>query len=152
MVPLKQAKSTPWQWRGLLAKLLEKVINMFTTRSDSAENVMQNEADLGFVAINYITCLECYKERFESLFKTRAKAIDRIPGFRFMKVLKPQKEDQPYLVLSHWDDEGSFKNWTTSPEFIEGHKRGFEDVRKAKESGEEPPMRSDFVTYKVLCE
>lgn len=115
------------------------------------EIAIEEPADLGFVAINYITCLDCYKERFEYLFKTRAMAIDRVPGFRFMKVLKPHKEDQPYLVLSHWDSEEAFKSWTTSPEFIEGHKRGFEDVRKAKESGEEPPMKSDFLTYTVLC-
>ncbi|MBX3117722.1 MAG: antibiotic biosynthesis monooxygenase [Fimbriimonadaceae bacterium] len=112
---------------------------------------IEGNDDLGFVAINYITCIECYKERFEQLFKSRAMAIDRIAGFRFMKVLKPQKEDQPYLVLSHWDTEEAFKSWTSSPEFIEGHKRGFEDVRKAKESGQEPPMKSDFATYTVLC-
>jgi heme oxygenase (mycobilin-producing) len=41
-----------------------------------------------FVAINYITCTEQYRERFETLFGTRAKAIDRMPGFRHMEVLR----------------------------------------------------------------
>lgn len=125
---------------------------MFSVNSQNEDFAFGSDTDLGFVAINYITCIDCYKERFESLFKSRAKAIDRIPGFRFMKVLKPLKVDQPYLVLSHWDNEEAFKHWTTSPEFIEGHKRGFEDVRKAKEAGEEPPMKSDFITYSVLCD
>ena len=48
------------------------------------------------------------------------------------------------------DNEDAFKTWTSSPEFIEGHKRGFEDIRKAKESGLEPPMKSTFKSYQVL--
>ena len=34
-----------------------------------------------FVAINYIDCNADYKERFEELFGSRAKAIDTMPGF-----------------------------------------------------------------------
>jgi heme oxygenase (mycobilin-producing) len=39
-----------------------------------------------FVAINYISCKEDYKKRFEELFDSRAEAIDRMPGFRNMHV------------------------------------------------------------------
>lgn len=103
-----------------------------------------------FVAINYITCKDEYKQRFEELFSTRAKAIDRMPGFLEMEVLKPSANDNVYLIVSHWDNADAFKNWTKSPEFLEGHKRGFEDIRKYKEEGKEPPMSSDFKTYEVL--
>ncbi len=106
----------------------------------------------GFVAINYITCEVEYAARFEELFRTRARAIDRMPGFRFMEVLKPQKENEPYLVVSHWDSEDAFKAWMNSPEFLEGHQRGFEDVRKAKESGQKPPMTSVFKTYEIITD
>lgn len=105
-----------------------------------------------FVAINYISCKEEYKERFEELFGTRAKAIDRMPGFRYMHVLKPNKDDCTYLIVSHWDAEEHFAKWTTSPEFIEGHQRGFLDIKEAKARGEEPPMTSDFKTYTVIAE
>lgn len=104
----------------------------------------------GFVAINYITCQPSYRERFEYLFQTRARAIDRMPGFRGMYVLRPQREGDPYLVVSHWESEAHFRAWLQSPEFLEGHKRGFEDMRRAKEQGEEPPMKSDFRTYEVI--
>lgn len=104
-----------------------------------------------FVAINYITCDADYRRRFEELFATRAKAIDKMPGFHFMEVLKPQTENDPYLIVSHWDSEDNFKAWTNSPEFIEGHKRGFEDIRKAKEEGRKPPMSSSFKTYEVIA-
>lgn len=80
----------------------------------------------------------------------RARAIDRIPGFRGMYVLRPQKEGDPNLVVSHWESEADFRAWAQSPEFLEGHMRGFEDMRKARERGEDPPMQSDFKTYEVI--
>jgi heme-degrading monooxygenase HmoA len=107
-------------------------------------------AQAEFVAINYISCNEDYRPRFEELFATRAHAIDRMSGFKSMHVLKPN-DNSEYLIVSYWDSEESFKAWTGSPEFIEGHKRGFEDIRKAREEGKEPPMKSDFVTYSVLA-
>lgn len=104
-----------------------------------------------FVAINYINCQEDYKGRFEELFASRAHAIDRMPGFVDMQVLKPKTgEDSTYLIVSHWESEEAFKSWTGSPEFLEGHKRGFEDIKKAREEGKTPPMTSDFKVYKVI--
>lgn len=104
-----------------------------------------------FVAINYIQCDQNYAERFEELFATRAHAIDRLPGFIDMQVLKPSNEKDEYLIVSHWSSEDDFKNWTKSPEFIEGHKRGFEDIKIAREKGEKPPMTSSFKTYQVIA-
>jgi heme-degrading monooxygenase HmoA len=114
-----------------------------------AKNI-QMENTKNFVAINYIKCNADYRERFEMLFGTRAGAIDKMPGFLDMMVLKPNKEDDNYLIVSNWESEESFKKWTGSPEFIEGHKRGFEDLRKAKEEGKPAPMSSDFKTYSVV--
>lgn len=102
-----------------------------------------------FVAINYISCEEHYRNRFEELFASRAHAIDRLPGFIEMEVLKPNGAGE-YLIVSHWESEESFKKWTTSPEFLEGHKRGFEDLRLARDRGEKPPMTSSFKTYNTL--
>lgn len=104
-----------------------------------------------FVAINYIQCEPEYSGRFEELFASRAKAIDTMPGFVDMQVLRPKGEGE-YLIVSHWTSEGAFKIWTTSPEFLEGHKRGFEDIRKAREQGLKPPMSSSFKTYEVIAQ
>ncbi|HRG80582.1 MAG TPA: antibiotic biosynthesis monooxygenase [Cyclobacteriaceae bacterium] len=103
-----------------------------------------------FVAINYINCEPHYRERFEELFASRARAIDRMPGFVDMQVLRPNGEGE-YLIVSHWASEEAFKTWTTSPEFLEGHKRGFDDIRKAREQGVKPPMSSSFKTYEVIA-
>jgi heme oxygenase (mycobilin-producing) len=104
-----------------------------------------------FVAINYISCSENYKERFEELFGSRAKAIDLMPGFHFMEVLRPTDGAGDYLIISHWETESDFKQWTGSPAFIEGHKRGFEDMARMKAAGLETPMKSSFKTYDVIA-
>ena len=103
-----------------------------------------------FVAINYISCQENYKNRFEKLFSTRAKAIDTMPGFQHMYVLKPNDQQSEYLIISHWESENHFKAWTSSEAFIEGHKRGFKDIEDAAKKGQETPMKSSFKTYEIL--
>lgn len=108
--------------------------------------------DVQFVAINYIQCRPDYRARFEELFRSRAHAIDRMPGFGGMRVLRPQKPDEPYLVVSFWESEAAFRAWVGSPEFLEGHQRGFDDLRQARERGEEPPMSSEFITYDVITQ
>ena len=105
-----------------------------------------------FVAVNYIACKPDYVDRFEQLFKTRAKAIDRLPGFIDMQVLKPTEGDGEYLVVSRWEGKEHFDAWVGSPEFLEGHKRGFEDIAEAKREGKEVPMTSTFRTYSVLTD
>jgi heme oxygenase (mycobilin-producing) len=103
-----------------------------------------------FVAINYIDCTPEYVERFEQLFASRAGAIDRLDGFQHMQVLKPKEEGGSYLVVSHWESEDHFKAWTKSPEFLEGHKRAFADMAKAREEGKTPPMKSTFKVYDII--
>lgn len=117
-----------------------------------SENLIYTPEINSFVAINFISCKENYKPRFEELFRSRIKAIDKMPGFIFMNVLKPAKDGGDYLIVSYWKNEEAFRDWTKSANFIEGHKRGFEDIKLAKENNEEPPMKSDFKTYMVMSD
>ncbi|WP_119078862.1 antibiotic biosynthesis monooxygenase family protein [Chitinophaga alhagiae] len=105
-----------------------------------------------FVAINYIQCNADYQERFEQLFASRAGAIDKMPGFVNMHVLRPAKQGDAYLIVSYWENEQSFKDWTRSEAFMAGHKRGFEDIAKAKAEGKPAPMSSDFKIYQIISE
>ena len=104
-----------------------------------------------FVAVNYINCTPEYRERFEELFGNRAHAIDTMPGFVDMQVLRPAKEGDAYLIVSYWENAAAFKDWTSSPAFLDGHKRGFADLAKAKAEGKSAPMSSDFKTYEVIA-
>ena len=65
-----------------------------------------------FVAINYTWCKKEYRPRLEELFGTRAHAIDRMPGFIDVHVLRPRTDDGDYLIVSFWETEQAFKTWT----------------------------------------
>ena len=104
-----------------------------------------------FVAVNYIQCSPEYATRFEELFGSRAHAIDTMPGFIEMHVLRPGKEGDAYLIVSYWENQEAFKDWTKSEAFIEGHKRGFADLAQAKAEGKPAPMSSDFKTYEIIA-
>lgn len=125
---------------------------MHTTVVSDAAVTAAEKPSIAFVAVNFIHCESDYVSRFEELFRSRAHAIDRIPGFVSMRVLKPSAPGGDYLVVSEWSDSGAFESWQRSPEFLEGHKRGFADVRAAREEGRTPPMTSRFETYSVLCD
>lgn len=125
---------------------------MHTTVVSDAAVTAAEKPSIAFVAVNFIHCESDYVSRFEELFRSRAHAIDRIPGFISMRVLKPSAPGGDYLVVSEWSDSGAFESWQRSPEFLEGHKRGFADVRAAREEGRTPPMTSRFETYSVLCD
>jgi len=105
-----------------------------------------------FVAVNYISCTVDYRSRFEELFTSRAHAIDNMPGFINMHVLKPAAEGEDYLIVSYWETEDAFKGWTSSEAFRIGHRRGFEDLAKARQEGNPAPMSSSFKTYQVISE
>lgn len=105
-----------------------------------------------FVAINYIHCEADFQERLEQMFTTRARAIDTMPGFINMHVLRPAKAEDDYLIVSYWETEEAFKTWTKSEAFMQGHKRGFEELAKAKAEGRPAPMKSDFKIYQIIGE
>jgi len=75
-----------------------------------------------FVMMNRMTVLESDREHFEHLFETRAKAVDRRPGFMKAEILRPTKGNT-YIVMTHWKDKDSFLAWTKSSEHKEGHER-----------------------------
>lgn len=103
-----------------------------------------------FIAMNRITCTPEYAERFEHLFASRAREVDKMEGFHWVKVLRPKQEGKPYIVMSAWDKQEQFDAWRKSDAFTAGHKRGFQDVSDAKKSGERPPMTSDMELYEVF--
>jgi heme-degrading monooxygenase HmoA len=73
-----------------------------------------------FVMINRMTVPEEHRERFEEMFRNRARAVDRRPGFISAEVLRPTRGNE-YLVMTHWETKEAFDGWTKSEEYREGH-------------------------------
>lgn len=62
-----------------------------------------------------------HAQAFESRFQERLGAVDHNPGFVAYRLLRPTQEGEPYVVLTFWEDEESFRAWTRSDDFKQQH-------------------------------
>jgi len=72
---------------------------------------------------NRIYVAPAHREAFERLFATRARLVDRMPGFIANQVLRPLAPGDPYVVQTLWATRADFTSWATSEEFTAGHAR-----------------------------
>lgn len=105
-----------------------------------------------FIAMNRIEVRDNYIERFEELFRTRAREVDQEPGLLQVRILKPVKKELPYIVMSYWEKEENFNQWVESGAFHKGHSRAFADMKKAREEGRPMPMKSSMEGYLILAD
>jgi len=99
-----------------------------------------------FVMMNRMTVPAGLREKFEAAFSTRAKAVDRRPGFIKAEILRPKSGDE-YIVMTHWETESDFIGWTGSQEYIEGHKR----VGDFKDASGKMMLTSKVEMYEVFA-
>jgi len=76
-----------------------------------------------FVVMNRIPVRGEFREAFEERFRSRAREVDRMPGFVRNWVLRPVEPDDPYVVLTVWESQEAFEAWTRSEAFQRGHAR-----------------------------
>lgn len=74
-----------------------------------------------FVTMNRIFVNPEYKLQFEERFSKRAHEVDKMKGFVRNIVLRPDKEEHPYVVMTFWESEKDFSNWVNSDAFKKGH-------------------------------
>lgn len=72
------------------------------------------------VVANRIQVAQGHEAEFEKRFAGRAGLVENMPGFVRLEVMRPLKGDY-YVILTHWQDEVSFRAWTESQEFKEAH-------------------------------
>lgn len=87
-----------------------------------------------------------FRGRFEEVFQSRAKAVDRRPGFIKAEILRPREGDE-YVVMTHWESEDAFEQWTKSSEYLEGHRR----VGEFKDSAGHIALTSKVEKYEVFA-
>jgi len=100
-----------------------------------------------FVMINRMSVPEEYREKFEMMFRSRAKAVDRRPGFIRAEILRPTTGND-YLVMTHWESQGAFDAWTGSEEYRQGHAR----VGEFKDASGKLVLTSHVEKYEVFAE
>lgn len=77
-----------------------------------------------YAVFNNIPVTEEGRSLFESRFENRAGMVEKEPGFAAIRVLRPANSDT-YIILTLWEDEGSFSDWQQSQAYGQAHaKRG----------------------------
>ncbi|HWO74802.1 MAG TPA: antibiotic biosynthesis monooxygenase [Bacillus sp. (in: firmicutes)] len=74
----------------------------------------------GFAVMNHIPVTEEGRPVFEYRFKTRAKLIEKEPGFKAFRLLRPAAGDT-YIVFTLWKNESAFLQWKESASFAQAH-------------------------------
>ena len=81
--------------------------------------------------MNRIPVKEAFREDFESRFKNRAGLVDQSPGFVRNLILRPAQESSDYhVVLTIWENEAAFTDWTKSEAFKKAHQKAGQTPRE----------------------
>lgn len=75
-----------------------------------------------FIVMNRITVTEGREADFEKTFMERDRAVDLMPGFMDLQVLRPA-EGRTYVVMTRWKSREDFEKWTQSEAFIAAHRK-----------------------------
>jgi heme-degrading monooxygenase HmoA len=94
------------------------------------------------VVMNRIPVTEGRESDFEKTFVERDRAVDRMPGFVDLRVLRPV-QGRVYVVMTRWKSREAFELWTHSEAFITAHRK------QPPELGENRPT---LEIYEVFAE
>ena len=83
------------------------------------------------IVMNRIPVAEGRESDFEKTFTERDRAVDRMPGFLDMQVLRPV-EGRTYVVLTRWKSREAFDQWTQSEAFISAHRKQSPDIAESR--------------------
>jgi heme-degrading monooxygenase HmoA len=60
------------------------------------------------------------EKEFEEGFAHRARAVDQMPGFAGLDVLR-HVDGKGYVVMTRWESRDAYEAWLRSPAFARGH-------------------------------
>ena len=98
------------------------------------------------IKINAITVPREFGDEVATRFAARAGAVDDMSGFQGFELLRPTDERVTWLVITRWDDEGSFTAWTQSAQFRDGHKAA---LTAGSEAPAPLPVSAELWSYEV---
>lgn len=77
-----------------------------------------------YIAMNRFRVAKGQEDAFETVWRTRDRHLDQVPGFMEFHLLKGPAEDDHTLFASHtiWRSQEDFIAWTKSEHFRAAHK------------------------------
>lgn len=77
-----------------------------------------------FIATNRLFVPADKAEEFEARFRDNMRTyLPGVPGLLRSTLLKPTRDDQPYVSINEFESEEDFRAWVASDSFREAHKR-----------------------------
>ncbi len=74
-----------------------------------------------FVVMNRFPVNLDYAEQFETRIRNRPRRVETQPGFLRVQLLRPADPDDPYIVLTVWENRQAFEAWVNADSFTERH-------------------------------
>ena len=115
-------------------------------RYDVLDAVGEFKGQPGYIVCNNISVTDEGRPVFENRFKNRAGLIENEPGFQAIRVLRPLSNDT-YVILTMWETEQNFKDWTESRSFENAHKNV---LHKQKEKLRHIHMRNSKRVFSLV--
>lgn len=77
-----------------------------------------------FIAMNRFKVARGHEDDFETVWRTRDRHLDDVPGFVEFHLLKGPEDEDHTLFASHtvWRSRDDFVNWTKSDHFRMAHR------------------------------
>ncbi|PCK22268.1 antibiotic biosynthesis monooxygenase [Bacillus pumilus] len=75
----------------------------------------------GFVTLNHIPVKLESRPLFEFTFQKKTNISEHQRGFQALRVLRPQKDEGVYLILTIWESEAFFQDFQESETFFQLH-------------------------------
>lgn len=72
------------------------------------------------VVANRLPVAKGYEKEFEKRFEHRIGAVDQMPGFIRIEILRPLLGDH-YIILTYWESRAAFEAWMKSEAFKRAH-------------------------------
>lgn len=72
------------------------------------------------VVANRLPVAKGYEKEFEKRFEHRIGAVDQMPGFIRIEILRPLRGDH-YIILTYWESRAAFEAWMKSEAFKRAH-------------------------------
>ena len=92
-----------------------------TTNADCTISSAQTIAGGTMVVVaNRLPVAKGYEKEFEKRFEHRIGAVDQMPGFIRIEILRPLRGDQ-YIILTYWESRAAFEAWMKSEAFKRAH-------------------------------
>ncbi|MDA0769545.1 MAG: antibiotic biosynthesis monooxygenase [Chloroflexi bacterium] len=73
------------------------------------------------VVMNRIPVKPEFAQRIEDGFAKNAPRLPELNGFQGFRLLRPTKDEQPYIVFVAWDTEDDYRAYMNSDLFKESH-------------------------------